>query len=115
MGQGCRNMSGPMLVEQTRSGLASLKPAPPVQPGRSGGCRLGLAPAEGCRDAAGGRTRSPGKAKAKWTLELPLTPAPQRQNPSSPCRSRVSSWAGRGPLSRLQALPRPAEGRIPSR
>lgn len=36
MGRGRCNMSGPVFVEQTRSGLAGLKPALPVRPGRGG-------------------------------------------------------------------------------
>lgn len=64
-GPGQPDVSGPVLMPQTRYGLSVLKPALLVLLGGAGHCRLGLAPAEGWRGAARDRTRSPGRAKAK--------------------------------------------------
>ena len=116
VGQGIQNMSGPVFPVRTHSGLAGLKPALPVRPGRGGRCRLRLA-----RRADGGVLPEPepaaqgGRKLSKRTVSLPLIPAPWRQNCSSPSSSWVSSWAVRGSLSRPQALTCSVKGRIPSR
>lgn len=70
---------------------------------RDGGVLLGTGPV-----ARGGQRLS------KWTVKLLPISALQRRDCSSPCGSWVSSWAGRGPLSSLQTLTCPVEGKIPS-
>lgn len=114
--QGNQNVSGPVFPVRTDSGLAGLKPALPVRPGRGGRCRLRLAwrADEGVPPEPGPTTRG-GTKLSKWTAPLPLIPAPCRQNCSGPSGSWVSSWAVRGSLSRPQALPCSVKGRIPSR
>ena len=114
-GQGSHNVSGPVFVEQTRSGLAGLKPALPVWPGRGGA----LQARAGIRERDGGGPPGTGPAaRGRQRLSSPGSPPKpslQRQSHASPCSSWVSSWAGRGLLSRLQALTCPVACRIPSR
>ena len=54
-GQGSQDMSGPVFPAQAHVQLSDLKPAPPVQLGRGGHCRLRLA-----QRADGGALPEPG-------------------------------------------------------
>lgn len=75
-GQGSQDMSGPVFMVRRGSGLAGLKPALPVWPGRGGRCRLRLAPAE-----RWGQDLQPGRERGKGYAN-----GPRRPHQSQPLR-----------------------------